>query len=385
MSSASYPDPASRHRTYSRKQKSLGLLCSNFLNLYDRDDVESVGLDEAANKLGVERRRIYDIVNVLESVGVLARKAKNRYSWKGFVGIPKALQELKEEAIRENFCFTLGNSCNYTKVCESDDDEKPSIERIRENVHEQWSSKDSSPSDISSKKQIDNRREKSLGLLTQNFVKLFLCTNADMVSLDEAARLLLGDASNSAQMRTKVRRLYDIANVLSSLNLIEKTHQTDSRKPAFRWLGLKGNPESDLVPCDKILNVRQANDREFGTDITNIDSRRTKVVSPIDEKAIKVPTNCEANIQYDPMQQGKGSRGYVYGPFRPVSLTEATDKEKEKSRKRVHDWDNLTSAFRPRYHNQALTELFAHYMEAWKSWYVEVAQGTKHKAHLAIH
>lgn len=34
-----------------------------------------------------------------------------------------------------------------------------------------------------------------------------------------------------------MRRLYDIANVLSSLRLIEKTHVSDSRKPAFRWLG----------------------------------------------------------------------------------------------------------------------------------------------------
>lgn len=44
-------------------------LCS-FLSLYDREGVETIGLDDAAMRLGVERRRIYDIVNVLESVGV---------------------------------------------------------------------------------------------------------------------------------------------------------------------------------------------------------------------------------------------------------------------------------------------------------------------------
>lgn len=41
-----------------------------FLGLYNREGVECVSLDEAASRLGVERRRIYDIVNVVESVGV---------------------------------------------------------------------------------------------------------------------------------------------------------------------------------------------------------------------------------------------------------------------------------------------------------------------------
>lgn len=37
----------------------------------------------------------------------------------------------------------------------------------------------------------------------------------------------------------KVRRLYDIANVLRSLKLIEKVHVTEERgrKPAFEWVG----------------------------------------------------------------------------------------------------------------------------------------------------
>lgn len=36
-----------------------------------------------------------------------------------------------------------------------------------------------------------------------------------------------------------MRRLYDIANVLRSLKLIEKVHVTEERgrKPAFEWVG----------------------------------------------------------------------------------------------------------------------------------------------------
>jgi hypothetical protein len=63
---------------YNRKDKSLGLLCDNFLREYGQES--EVCLDQAAKRLGVERRRIYDIVNVLESVEVVSKKAKNRCS-----------------------------------------------------------------------------------------------------------------------------------------------------------------------------------------------------------------------------------------------------------------------------------------------------------------
>lgn len=38
-------------------------------------------------------------------------------------------------------------------------------------------------------------------------------------------------------MKTKIRRLYDIANIMVSVGLITKTTLQSTKKPAFRWAG----------------------------------------------------------------------------------------------------------------------------------------------------
>lgn len=46
-----------------------------------------------------------------------------------------------------------------------------------------------------------------------------------------------------------MRRLYDIANVLRSLKLIEKVHVTEmrGRKPAFEWVGPEEFPQVEGI------------------------------------------------------------------------------------------------------------------------------------------
>ncbi|XP_073317962.1 E2F transcription factor-like E2FE [Primulina huaijiensis] len=361
-------DSGSKDVPYCRKQKSLGLLCSNFLSLYNRDGIETIGLDDAASRLGVERRRIYDIVNVLESVGILARKAKNRYTWKGYGAIPKTLEDLKKEGLKENGC-AVETSCSE-KTSDDEDDEMCSD--LNNSSQTEKSDSNSVPKCSLSNRSGENRKEKSLGLLTRNFVKLFLCTDMDMISLDDAAKLLLGDGKrNSVTTRTKVRRLYDIANVLSSMNFIEKTHHPLTRKPAFRWLGLNGKPDKENVDS---LVLSESKKRVFGTDLTNATIKRFKVdgdASHFLKPHIPIQIKQE-NLDNDVGRTKTGGKNYQFGPFAPANVHKVGTSQDEKE-KQVIDWESLASTYRPQYHNQALKDMFSHYVEAWKSWYSEVA------------
>jgi len=90
------------------------------------------------------------------------------------------------------------------------------------------------------RKALKYKKVKSLGNFCLQFIRLFV-TWKDVVSLEEAAKEISdGEVYDEKLLKTKIRRLYDIANVLQSIGLIHKTQMSNSRKPAFKWIGLKG-------------------------------------------------------------------------------------------------------------------------------------------------
>ncbi|KAI7732390.1 hypothetical protein M8C21_025788, partial [Ambrosia artemisiifolia] len=69
-----------------RYDSSLGLLTKKFINLIKHAEDGILDLNKAAETLEVQKRRIYDITNVLEGIGLIEKKLKNRIQWKGLDG-----------------------------------------------------------------------------------------------------------------------------------------------------------------------------------------------------------------------------------------------------------------------------------------------------------
>lgn len=68
--------------SFSRYDTSLGLLTKKFIDLLKESPEGVVDLNIASTKLNVQKRRIYDITNVLEGIGILEKKSKNNIQWK---------------------------------------------------------------------------------------------------------------------------------------------------------------------------------------------------------------------------------------------------------------------------------------------------------------
>lgn len=106
-----------------RYDTSLGLLTKKFIYLLSESEDGVLDLNWAAEVLDVQKRRIYDITNVLEGIQLIRKKAKNNIQWVGRgmfedptrPGKQQQLgQELKELMNMEEALDQLIQSCSLS-------------------------------------------------------------------------------------------------------------------------------------------------------------------------------------------------------------------------------------------------------------------------------
>eukprot|EP00347_Sterkiella_histriomuscorum_P023254 403335357 len=208
-----------------RAEKSLGEICLKFLNQFGAKNQErQVNLEYCVQVLGIERRRIYDIVNILESFEMIKRIQKNVYCLSPPETIKSRIQAFEAKA-------------QFNSISSASTEEKGIF---KSGMEESQCSMNCIESELSqSLISIKTKRHKSLGVLTLIFIQLFL-KKGPIMSLDEAADNIFEETQDGQSLfKSKSRRLYDIANVLKSLGIIKK-QKDDKNKNVFLWIGSKG-------------------------------------------------------------------------------------------------------------------------------------------------
>ncbi|VDL73288.1 unnamed protein product [Nippostrongylus brasiliensis] len=305
----------------SRKEKSLGLLCQRFLVAMNEETRQStireVHLETVARKMSrsffssgpliskslknpyttdVEKRRIYDIVNVMEALDAMSKTNKSYYRWHGLEGLPKLMADLQvileaqtavspvvnrlyrfqkeavEERLPERVLRVEQAMCSFTEL--SPGSRKLGAKEIVGSLVGEDASPSSSNHSSDVLNMMQNNSEKrtrvdgrdrqgrnSLAQLCRRFLMVLLSNpkNTRRVSLDVASTVLIKDPETEGfEPPSRCRRLYDIANVLVALGLIKKVHYLFGTKkiPLFVYCGPEPDENStfDVNACiDRLL------------------------------------------------------------------------------------------------------------------------------------
>ncbi|CCI39560.1 unnamed protein product [Albugo candida] len=92
-----------------RSENSLETLCARFCKLYS-NETEPLQIDVAASKLCIQRRRMYEIFNIIQSVGLIARIRTGLYQWQSNEIMIAKLVSLKRSGTETFKKWNLGES-----------------------------------------------------------------------------------------------------------------------------------------------------------------------------------------------------------------------------------------------------------------------------------
>lgn len=177
-----------RSDAFKRKQngadaKGLKQMTKGLIRVLSADPSNTHSLDSICTKIGVEKRKIYDLINILSSIQMIERVSKGVYKWHGPAAVEQFISDLT-----------------------------PFV---------------SLPHKL--------KKEKSLGSMCFCFLS-FMASKRES-SIEAAAESLshISKPPGSIELRSKIRRLYDISKILATVGLIQNVSQ--NKKPLLRWLG----------------------------------------------------------------------------------------------------------------------------------------------------
>ncbi|TKR87094.1 hypothetical protein L596_011557 [Steinernema carpocapsae] len=265
-------DASDEDETVSRKEKSLGKLCQKFLTVMQEEERKGrdIHLETVAKSMNVEKRRIYDIVNVMEALDAMAKTNKSYYKWHGLRKLPQLMANLQrqgnEEGLPQRVAQVEQAMCQFTVISKRHssagselvgsligvDDREVLIPESPQSSQSSIVSLDTLPTLGKQRGNRDRQGQNSLANLCRRFLMVLLCNPNDerKVSLDVASTVLIKDPETEGfepPSRSRCRRLYDIANVLVAMNLIKKVHYLFGTKkiPLFVYCG--PNPDASQV------------------------------------------------------------------------------------------------------------------------------------------
>ena len=193
------PSAPRKRNCSTRDSKGLHQMSRALIRLLSNNPAEHFPLDSICTQIQVEKRKIYDLINILTSIWMIERISKGVYKWLGTGSILNFLNSL------------------------------PAFDTLPDNL----------------------KAEKSLSSMCYCFLS-FMKSSLES-SIENAAESLTRSQPatkpvNSITFRSKIRRLYDISKILATVGLIENL--SENKKPIMKWVG----PENMLKVLNEISN-----------------------------------------------------------------------------------------------------------------------------------
>ena len=201
-------------------------------------------LNDIVEALGVPRRRMYDVINVLESLEVMRRIGRLEYEFRGYDHLPDFLSLLMDEKDVVGWTETGSAKSPKCGVAASNAVGSGASGRARRgsDLEKKSAAKNG---DMPAEEYVLVEKEvssTSLWFLTRQLIRILL-RKSEPVSLVSAATEFVEthksvkpvSNSRSQTQITVERRLYDIGSILCSIGLVKRVY-VQKRQPSFKWI-----------------------------------------------------------------------------------------------------------------------------------------------------